>query len=269
MRKALLPVFAVVLCLVLASCATQNPFGEENPYVYVIGQKGSYVFSTTDREVAQSFAELDPLEYSRVTGCFDPLTGRMYGAIEGDFRRGVVNTALSLSGQFEKIKASEFTYWRHRESRIELFVPANGIILFATSGIEDVRQSTFINPVPAARADLASRIITAQTGVYVDSPVTMPDVGLDLDNAASEKFDYIMLLADGRRYDLDFGLRTEDYASTFLTLLRAAYVTSLREAGEKVDVSVLKNIVYSNGKNVYLKEQVFDNRIITSIMTEK
>ncbi len=269
MRKALLPVFAVVLCLVLASCATQNPFGEENPYVYVIGQKGSYVFSTTDKEVAQSFAELEPLEYSRVTGCFDPLTGRMYGAIEGDFRRGSVNTGLSLSGQFEKVKDTGITFWRHRESGIELYVPANGIILFATSGISDVRQSTFINPVPSERADLASRIISVQTGVYVDEPVSIPDVGLDLDSASSEKFDYIILLAEGRKYDLDFGLKTEDYASTFLTLLRAAYVASLREAGEKVDVSLLKNIVYSNGKNVYLKEQVFDNSIITSIMTEK
>lgn len=269
MRKALFPVLAVVLSLILASCATQNPFGEKNPYVYVIGQKGSYVFSTTDKEVAESFAELDALEYKRVTGCFDPLTGRMYGAIEGDFRKGTVNTGLSVSGQFEKVKDGEITYWKHRESGIELFVPANGIILFATSGIADVIQRTFINPVPSARADLASSIISVQTGVYVNEPVLMPDLGLDLDSASAERFDYIMLLSDGKKYDLDFGLKTEDYASTFLTLLRAAYVTALREAGEKVDVGVLKNMVYSNGKTVYLKEQVFDNRIITSIMTEK
>ena len=269
MRKALLPVFCVVLCFILASCATQNPFGEKNPYVYVIGQKGSYVFSTTDKEVAQSFAELDPLEYKRVTGCFDPLTGRMYGAIEGDFKRGIVNTGLSLSGQFEKVREKDFSYWKHKDSGIELFVPANGIILFATSGIADVRQSTFLNPVPTERADLASVIVSVDTGVYVNEPVEIPDVGLDLDSAAAEKFDYIMLLANGNRYDLDFGLKTEDYASTFLTLLRAAYVTALREAGEKVDVKALKDIVYGSGKTVYLKEQVLDNKIITSILTEK
>ncbi len=268
MRKALLPALAVVLCLLLASCATPNPYGEENPYVYVIGQKGSYVFSTTDSEVASNFADLGPLQYRRVTGCLDPVTGRMYGAIEGDFRKGYVNTGLSVSGQFDKIRGKGLTYWKHRESGIELAVPANGIILFATDGIAGVVESTFTNPVLNERTDLASRIISVDTGVYVEKPVVMPDVGLDLDGAATERFDYIMLLADTSKYDLDFGLTTENYASSFLTLLRAAYVAALKEAGEKVNVSALKDIVFSSGKNVYLKEQVFDKKIISSIMTE-
>lgn len=263
--KIQIPVFCLLLCLVLVSCATTNPFGDDNPYVYGIGDRGQYVFTTTDRGTAQVFANLEVLDYSRVTGCFDPATGFMYGAIEGSFGKTAVNTALGLSGQFEKNR-SGITYWTHKESGMQVFVPANGIVLFASEDIESVYDTTYLNPSRGTDTILADRILGASTGVYVSSPLLMPDLGFNIADAAMERFDFILLISDGIKYDVLFGLTDSSFADSFLTLLRSAYVGALREAGKKVDTSYLRQIILKDGTTVYLKDQDYTYELVPSIL---
>ena len=260
-----LPV-AVILLVLLVSCGTSNPFGEKNPFVYSIEQEGSYVFTTTDKNTVNSFADFGPLEYKRVSGFYNPDSGLFCGAVEGSFSKVAVNTALSVSKLFEKVKEGKFTFYRHKESGLQLYAPANGIILFSNGYVEDLYNQAFVNRSENSHAELATRILSASTGVYVSSPTVLPDLGFDISSEAAERFDYIVILSDSEIYNAEFSMKTEKFADSFLTLIRTAYTTALREKGEKINTSYLKTIMLKKDNSVFLLEQDYDSKLISGIL---
>lgn len=264
MKRALPVLFAVLATLILASCATSNPFGEANPFVYAIGEEGSYVFTTTDRETVKAFADFGPLDYRRVTGCYDPYTGDMYGAVEGSFGKGTVDTALDLSGQFEKV-TDTITYYIHKESGLQLYVPARGILLFSSTDVAALYKSTFLEASRTVNPDLALRILSSATGVYVYRPWKLPDFGFNLSDASTERFESIVILSDNVKYNVLFNMTAKEYAHSFITLLKAAYTTALREAGQRTDVAYLKSIILEDGSTVMLLDQEFDSSLLGNL----
>lgn len=264
-KHKFLPV-AVILLILLVSCGTSNPFGEKNPFVYSIEQEGSYVFTTTDKNTVNSFADFGPLEYKRVSGFYNPDSGLFCGAVEGSFSKAAVNTAMSVSKQFEKVKEGKFTFYRLKEGGLQLYAPANGIILFSNGSVSDLYAQSFVNKTENSHAELATRILSASTGVYVYSPTVLPDLGFDISAEAAERFDYIVILSDSEKYNAEFSMKTDKFADSFLTLIRTAYTTALREKGEKIYTTYLKTIMLKKDNSVYLLEQDYDSKLISGIL---
>lgn len=259
MKKILL-LSAIVLMLV--SCASVNPFTEDNPFVGAIAEDGKYIFTTTDHEEILSL----PLEIERVSGSFDPQTEVLFGAIEGKFSKTIVTAGLNASGQFTKIKGSSTTYWVHKESKIELTVPASGIILFSTENVQQIYDRYFVEKKtgklePQIISDLYSNV----SGMYVKNPKQLPEMDMDLSGFAVERFDFVILVADQEKYSTSFTLTSEEYANSFFTVLKASYVTMLRQNGQKPDTEYLKLIITQEGNTVNLLDQKMDKNYILRI----
>lgn len=266
-RHEFLPV-AVVLLILLVSCGTTSPYGEKNPFVYSIGQEGSYVFTTTDKETIAALADIDKLKINRVTGCYDPETGLFYGAVEGSFSKGIVNTGLSVSKQVQKVRGSKITYYRQTDGDLCFYAPSNGILFFANYDIENLYLSIFKEKTAQADTVLASKILSASSGMYVKSPTMIPDLGLGLSKETAERFDSIVLLSDSEKYSVDFSLRTQDFSDSFFKLIKTAYTTALKEAGEKIDVNQLKVVILQNGLTVTLTDQDYDPSVFTGMIDQ-
>ncbi|MCR5761586.1 MAG: hypothetical protein K6F82_06315 [Sphaerochaetaceae bacterium] len=261
-RKILL-ISAIVLSLV--SCASMNPFTEENPFIGAIAEDGKYIFTTTDYESILSL----PIDIQRISGSYDPQTETMYGVIEGDFSKTIVNAGIKASGQFTKNKEDKLTYYVHNETGIQVTVPASGIILFSTDNIKEIYNRYFTKEKETVLdRDIISKLYSDVSGVYVKSPTELPQTGIDLSDAAVERFDYILLISDYDKFDTAFTLTTEEYADSFFKLLKAAYISMLKQNGEKADVSYLKLIITQEGNTIYLKDQDLEKNYVLQIFNE-
>ncbi len=259
MKKILL-LSAIVL--MLASCASVNPFTEDNPFVGAIAEDGKYIFTTTDYE---EFLSL-PLEIERVSGSFDPQTEVLFGAIEGKFSKTIVTAGLNASGQFTKKKGSSITYWIHKESAIEVYVPASGIILFSTANVEQIYEKYFVEKKSnKLEPQIISSLYSNTSALYVKNPKKLPEMDMDLSGFAVDRFDFILLVADKEKYSTAFNLTTEEYANSFFTVLKASYVTMLRQNGQKPDTEYLKLIITQEGNTVNLLDQKMDKNYILRI----
>lgn len=258
----------VVIMLLLVSCGTSNPFGEKNPIVYSIGQEGSYVFTTTDKETVKAVVDLDKLNYKRVSGVYNPQSGVLYGAVEGSFSRGIINTGLSFSKDLKKVKGDKITYYSLADGTMSFYVPANGIVFFANSDIERYYNSVFIDHTEQSDPALSTAILSESTGVYVINPSVIPNIGFDFSDQNAERFNYLLLLSDSVKYCLKFGLKTHNYSDSFFKLIKASYTTSLKEQGIKPDLNYLKNIIVQDGLIVTLSDQVYNPAIFTSLINQ-
>ncbi len=260
MKKILL--FSAVV-LLLVSCASVNPFTDEKPFVSAIAEDGKYIFTTTDYE---SFISL-PLDVERVSGSLDPDTGILYGAIEGKFSKTIVTAAVNASGQFDKIKGSSSTYWIHKESKMEVAVPASGIILFSTKDIESIYEKLFVEKeLSSLEPEIINSLYSDVSGLYVKNPTELPKMDMDLTGFAVDRFDFILLVADSESYDASFTLTTQEYTDSFFTILKAAYVTMLRQKGERPNTEYLSLIITKDEKTVHLLDQKLDKNYILQLI---
>ena len=136
---------ALVLFLLLSSCATRRPYGDEQ-YFQGLGLDGEFVVTVnaelldphgfvesgdpgvdfiTDRMTRLSIALYDN------NGTAGPVTEDFsefdyYGAIEGEFPKSLVNSALSLSSVFTsaKDKSTKLRFFSDNESGLQVAVTA-------------------------------------------------------------------------------------------------------------------------------------------------
>lgn len=261
----------ILLCLLvlffLVSCASVNPFNDERPFIGAIAEDGKYLFTTTDSEAILSL----PIKINRVSGSFDPDTGVLFGAIEGAFSKTIVTAGIDASGQFTKAKEDGFTYWTHKESGIQVTVPASDIILFSTSRVKEVYDRTFGEKDYESRLDgsVIKDLFSSVSGLYVNRPTQLPQTDLDLSEAAVERFDHIIIIADTETYDTGFTLTTREYSDSFFKLLKAAYTTMLKKNSQKIDLQYLKQIITQDGTTVRLLDQSLDENYILGIIQNR
>lgn len=249
MKKIL---FILAVLLMLSSCASMNPFTDENPFIEAAAEDGKYLFTTTDTTSLLSL----PVKISRISLSYDPQSEHLFGAVEGKFSKSVITAGINASGQFKKIKENGFTYWIHEESSIQITVPSSGLILFSTSDVKEVYDRFFdSDEKPSLDKKLVTRLMTSVNAVFVSKPEVFPDTDLDLSDATVSRFDSILMTGGVETYDTEFTLTTEEYASSFFKLLKGAYVSMLRKNGEKVDTSLLSEIITKEGNTVILKGQ--------------
>ena len=296
MRRTVRFIFlTLLLLLLLSSCVTRRPIGDEQ-YFQGLGLDGEFVI-TINAELldVDQYINSDDAAVSYITdrmtrlsialydskGTAGPVTEDFsefdyYGAVEGDFSKTLVNSALTVSSAFtsSKDKATKLKFFVDSQSGLEAAVPANGIILFSTTDVVENYKQTYTEGRSANISDEdAARLAASQVGVYVSNPRTMIDLGFEINETALSNIDSILMLMDDDTITADFRIKSEELADSFSVLIKAGYIGNLRREGKKVNVSELKDMftqelstVSVNG--MVLTEEQKDSiiQVVTSIL---
>ena len=278
MKRTARILFPALLALVffLSSCATRRPYGDAQ-YFQGLGLDGEFVVT-----VNAELLDVDGYVESGDPGV-DFITGRMtrlsmalydskgtagpvtedfsefdyYGAIEGDFPKSLVNSALSVSSVFssDKDKSTGLRFFTDNGSGLQVAVPAKGIILFSsTDVVEDYRQTYTEGRAKKISDEDAARLAASQVGVYVSNPRTMISLGFDMDETALSNIESILMVMDDDVISAEFRLKSQDLADSFSVLIKAGYVGNLRREGVKVDVAKLREMFSQELDKVYVND---------------
>ena len=286
----------LAVVLLLCSCVTKMPYGDEQ-YFQGLGLDGEFVITVNadlfdvdsfistddaavnyikDRMTRLSLALSDNgLSESAVVSDFS--TYDFYGAIEGDFSKSLINSALSLSSAFSSSKdeSTKLKFYVDNQSGLEAAIPTKGIILFSSSDVVENYQRTFVKDREKHISDEdAAKLASSQVGIYVSNPRTMIDLGLDITESSLSNIDSVLLVMDDDTISIDFRLKSEDLASSFSILVKAGYVGNLRRKGEKADVAKLKQMftqeldtVHVNGLPLSEDQKNSIDEVISSLLS--
>lgn len=295
-RNAVRSVFLAIVCvLLLASCVTKNPIGDQE-YFQGLGLDGEFVITVNaDLLDVSEYVESEDAAVTYITERMSrlslalrdrrtdipPVTTEFtefdfYGAIEGDFSKKLVNGALSLSSLFSSSKDSKtkLKFYVDNESGLEVAVPADGIILFSnTDVVENYNQTYTEGRTTYISEEDALKLSASQIGIYVANPRTMIDLGFEITEQSLENMDSILLVMDDDKITVDFRIKSEELASSFSVLIKANYVGNLRREGVKVNVSELKEMftqelstVSVNGMPLTEDQKASINEVVHSLL---
>ena len=154
----------LLLLFLLSSCVTRSPIGDEQ-YFQGLGLDGEFVITINAQLLdVDQYIQSDDTAVNYITermtrlsialydskGTAGPVTEDFsefdyYGAVEGDFSKTLVNSALSVSSAFtsSKDKKTKLRFFVDERSGLEAAVPANGIILFSTTDVVDNYNQTY------------------------------------------------------------------------------------------------------------------------------
>ena len=296
MRRTVRFIFLTLLLIfLLSSCVTRSPIGDEQ-YFQGLGLDGEFVITINAQLLdVDQFIQSDDTAVNYITermtrlsialydskGNAGPVTEDFsefdyYGAVEGDFSKTLVNSALSVSSAFtsSKDKGTKLRFFIDTQSGLEAAVPANGIILFSTTDVVENFSQTYTEGRAAHISDEdAAKLAASQVGVYVSNPRTMIDLGFDINEVALSNIDSILMVMDDDTISAEFRLKSDDLADSFSILIKAGYIGNLRREGKKVNVSELKEMFTQelstvNVNGMKLSEEQKDSilQVVSSIL---
>ena len=295
MRRTVRFISLTLLLFLLSSCVTRSPIGDEQ-YFQGLGLDGEFVITINAQLLdVDQFIQSDDTAVNYITermtrlsialydskGTAGPVTEDFsefdyYGAVEGDFSKTLVNSALSVSSAFtsSKDKGTKLRFFIDTQSGLEAAVPANGIILFSTTDVVENYTQTYTEGRTAHISDEdAAKLAASQVGVYVSNPRTMIDLGFDINEVALSNIDSILMVMDDDTISAEFRLKSDDLADSFSILIKAGYIGNLRREGKKVNVSELKEMFTQelstvNVNGMKLSEEQKDSilQVVTSIL---
>lgn len=285
----------LLLLFLLSSCVTRSPIGDEQ-YFQGLGLDGEFVITINAQLLdVDQFIQSDDTAVNYITermtrlsialydskGTAGPVTEDFsefdyYGAVEGDFSKTLVNSALSVSSAFtsSRDKGTKLRFFIDTQSGLEAAVPANGIIMFSTTDVVENYTQTYTEGRAAHISDEdAAKLAASQVGVYVSNPRTMIDLGFDINEVALSNIDSILMVMDDDTISAEFRLKSDDLADSFSILIKAGYIGNLRREGKKVNVSELKEMFTQelstvNVNGMKLSEEQKDSilQVVTSIL---
>ena len=285
----------LLLLFLLSSCVTRSPIGDEQ-YFQGLGLDGEFVITINAQLLdVDQYIQSDDTAVNYITermtrlsialydskGTAGPVTEDFsefdyYGAVEGDFSKTLVNSALSVSSAFtsSKDKGTKLRFFIDTQSGLEAAVPANGIILFSTTDVVENFSQTYTEGRTAHISDEdAAKLAASQVGVYVSNPRTMIDLGFDISEVALSNIDSILMVMDDDTISAEFRLKSDDLADSFSILIKAGYIGNLRREGKKVNVSELKEMFTQelstvNVNGMKLSEEQKDSilQVVSSIL---
>ena len=295
-RNVVRSVFLAIVCvLLLASCVTKNPIGDQE-YFQGLGLDGEFVITVNaDLLDVSEFVESEDAAVTYITERMSrlslalvdrrsdvpPVTSEFtefdyYGAIEGDFSKKLVSGALNLSSLFTRSKdgKTKLKFYVDNESGLEVAIPADGIILFSNTDVVENYNQTYTEGRTTYISDEdALKLSASQIGIYVANPRTMIDLGFEITEQSLENMDSILLVMDDDRITVDFRIKSEELASSFSVLIKASYVGNLRREGVKVNVSELKEMftqelatVSVNGMPLTEDQKASINEVVHSLL---
>ena len=296
MRRTVRFIFlTLLLMLLLSSCVTKRPIRDEQ-YFQGLGLDGEFVITINAQLLdVDQYIQSDDTAVNYITermtrlsialydskGTAGPVTEDFsefdyYGAIEGDFSKTLVNSALSVSSAItsSKDKKTKLRFFVDERSGLEAAVPANGIILFSTTDVVDNYNQTYTEGRPKNISDEdAAKLAASQVGVYVSNPRTMIDLGFEINETALSNIDSILMVMDDDTISAEFRIKSEELADSFSILIKAGYIANLRRDGKKVNVSELKEMftqelstVNVNGMPLTEEQKESILQVVTSIL---
>ena len=275
------------LLVLLSSCVTRSPLGDEQ-YFQALGLDGQFVITvnadlldvgkyvnTSDEAVNYITERMNRLSLALYdsTGSSKPVTTDFsefdyYGALEGDYSKSLINSALSLSSLFTKQKDAEtrLKFFVDNESGLEAAIPAKGIILFSsTDVVENYKQTYTSDRVSNISSEDAARLAASQIGIYVSNPQTMIDLGFEITKTVLDNIESILLIMNDDVISVDFRIKNEELANSFSVLIKAGYVGNLRKTGEKSDVASLKKMFTQELSTVRVNDMPLSKEQLESI----
>ena len=248
--------------LMLVSCASVDIVTEKSPFIEKLGKEGEWVFTTN-----QNLTGIDAVNITRISGAYDPLTGNVYGAIEGDFSRFAFNTAMRISKETEKIKSQNLTFWREKNTGLLLYCPKKGIILFAKENMDDVYDIACGIPAETIDNETSIKMLESQISFFVNKPKVLPDVGINLSEKMLDSFENIKSFLNNNVLDAQIEFKTENNAKTCFTMLKAAFVTKAILSGEKPDYKRISETVILEGNLLFIKNFEVPEEQINSLVS--
>lgn len=285
MRKLTLPLSLFIVLLSLVSCAHKSPI-KEGYYFQALGEEGDIVVTfDVERAREERLGLVDESLFSspilsrtdRASIALTPNDVDKYpldvgefsfkGALEGDFPRVLVNTAIRYTKGFESVGDGGIYYYEN--GRIESGVPKSGILLFSQDDWYDLYETTIKKRRLLIPDDIASEMASSLIALYVDKPETLMDLGFEITKTVLDKVERSVLLinkADDDSLVLSGTLIMEDEgnARTMNTILRNQLIQSIKRSGERLDVSALSHIFNYEGNVVKL-----DRMSVTKEMEER
>ena len=253
-------VLCVCLLVFVPSCAHKSPL-KDKMFIQSYGMDGQFVITvdaskldlgeyvdTSSSEVSyitERMSRLSIILFDKTGQYADypaDLSGYDFdGAIEGNYSKLLLTTALKVSGLFTQEKGeSGLKFFVDEASGLQAAVPANGIILFSSDSVENSYETTFESDAKLISDEQAQKLASCELGLYVSNPKTLMDLGLEVPQSALENIEYILLMLNGDTLSIDFKLKTEALAKSFSIIIKGSYVGQLRRAGEKIDFEQLK-----------------------------
>lgn len=270
----LLILFVIFLCV---SCVHTTPL-KDRMYIQSFGTDGQFVITVdSSRFNFEELANEAELEMSSSTSyltdrmtrfsivMFDSSGQNLYpadfstmdfeGAIEGDYSKIILNTALKNVDTFNKAKSSSgLKYFANTQTGLEISIPSNGIILFSSSDVENNYNLALKTSDKVISDELAQKLSSCAIGIYVSNPKTMLDVALDIPQSSLENIEYMLMTIDGDILSFEFKLKNESLAKSFSVLIKASYVGDLRREGLPIDIKALTEQFVQVFDMVYIKD---------------
>ncbi|MDY4611035.1 MAG: hypothetical protein SPD11_10525 [Sphaerochaetaceae bacterium] len=269
--------FYVMLC---TGCVHRSPFVSlEETYFQAMGDPAEFVL-TVDMEKAQPLyadaagamqgvaadmvgkaerisvalhrqepeTEEDALDlpYPAELSSFD-----LYGGIEGDYSKFIINTALMYAKNFTTLYEGDVKYFKSNDGGFSLGMPKNGLILFSSDDWKTVYQKTWADRQLRIPVDMAARMEGSVLGIYVSSPRTMISLGFDIPITVVLQMDEALFLVsydeqDRPVLDASLKMKSSKLANSLSMLIRSQYVAQLRRDGVQFNMSELKDLFVTN-----------------------
>lgn len=201
------------------------------------------------------------------SGSTDFSTYDYYGAIEGNFSKLLVNTALSFSKAFTKSKDGEtkLKFFVEQSTGLEAAIPMNGVILFSNRDVVENYSTTIVNRTNHIADEDAAKLSSSQIGIYVASPKVMMDFGIEIPQAALDNISNVLLVMDDNVISVDFTLKSEALAKSFSVIIKAGYIAKLKLEGQSVNISELKLMFTQEFDKVCVNELKLTEEQLSSI----
>jgi len=270
----LLILFVIFLCV---SCVHTTPL-KDRMYIQSFGTDGQFVITVdssrfnfeelvneAELEMSSSASYLTDRMARFSIVMFDSSGQNLYpadfstmdfeGAIEGDYSKIILNTALKNVDTFNKVKSSSgLKYFANTQTGLEISIPSNGIILFSSSDVENNYNLALKTSDKVISDELAQKLSSCAIGIYVSNPKTMLDVALDIPQSSLENIEYMLMTIDGDILSFEFKLKNESLAKSFSVLIKASYVGDLRREGLPIDIKALTEQFVQVFDMVYIKD---------------
>ena len=245
---------SLVSLLFLTSCVHHTPFVQEH-YFEAMGDEGEVVM-TFSVEDASRIIDMSDAE----TGIFSALLKRVdrvsfalynqsksedtslsdysfYGGAEGNIPSFLTNTSLLYSKEWDKIEEEENHYYRNDYLGLDVYSPKSGLLLFASDEYMKAYNDTYKERTKKIESGLANRMADGLFGVYINSPQTMIDIGIEIPQAVLSKTLSIMLVFeedDEQNIVLngEITMESDKLAKSLSILLKSSYISTKRRNRE-------------------------------------
>lgn len=214
-------------------------------------------------------ADSDPMEapYPADLSSFD-----VYGGIEGDFSKFLINTAMMYSKDFTTEYLDDVKYFTNTDGTLSIGLPKNGLIVFSTTDWRTAYDRTWAERQLKIPSLITKKMADAAFGMYVVSPRTMLSLGFDIPITVVLQMSETLILVsyDGQGnpvLDASIRMKSDKLANSLALLIRSQYVAQLRRDGTKFIASELKNLFVTNGEYFVIDSMPLTTAQMTGITT--